>query len=137
MTAATSTWGASWGTSWLTSWNRDAAEPDVVTSHGGSWNKDWAKVYGPEKREHDIERAKKAKAKEVAKAIRVIKAAEHVPPSVQEAKHIVHAMPVKRSLTADLMADKQVKVEVMTAYYEYVRWLQKDEADIAAILRLL
>jgi len=74
------------------------------------WNKKWAKTYGPEKDEYQRElevKAKKAKKKEVVKAITVIKAAEYLPPEMEPIKKIIHVKLAKQALAIHLMANQK------------------------------
>lgn len=95
-------------------------------SHGTTWNKNWAQEYGP-----DVDRAKKAKRKDVQKAIKALREAPELEP-IEEAQEIA-----KRSLAKDLAAGSADLITVMTAYYALKRWKKRKENEIATLLLLM
>lgn len=96
-----------------------------------SWNPNWAKQYGPEAR--DAKEDKEA----VKEAIEAFKAAEYVPPQLEEIKEIVH----KRSLVDELNDYKPdtdyYLVYLMEAYFYFCDWRKKDDEAIAIALLMM
>jgi len=107
------------------------ASDDAITSSGRvsagtSWNKDWAKDYGP-----DAARARAAEKKQVQNAITTLSRAPEIAP-IAEAQAIA-----KRSLPTELMGKSADKMTVMLAYYEYLRWQRRKRADDERAAELL
>lgn len=100
-------------------------------SAGTSWNPRWSEVYGP-----DAERAKLDK-KIIARAMKTLREADHVPPALERAKEIVHT----RSLAAELEAvrpDTQyLIVEVLIAYFVFLAWRSRDDEAIATAILMV
>jgi len=114
-----------WGVGkWCTA--RWGVEPAVIMAAGTSWNPNWATDYGP-----DVDRAKKAKKKEVQAAIKTL-ASEVVDEHFEEAQESA----AKHPLASDLMKHQDELIQVMTAYYAWQRRM-KDEDDVAALLLLI
>jgi len=101
-------------------------EPAVIMAAGTSWNPNWATDYGP-----DVDRAKKAKKKEVQAALGALATAE-LPEHFEEAQESA----AKHPLASDLMKHQDELIQVMTAYYAWQRRM-KDEDDVAALLLLI
>jgi hypothetical protein len=119
-----------------------------------SWNKDWAKTYGPNRI-----KAKAAKKKEIKRAVKVLSEINYIPPHFEDAIDILgqikgDSMDVllnkanKRAqnnidnmlydyVAAKLRQDEENRLLIMVTYYEFQLWRQRDEDDIAAILMLI
>lgn len=104
--------------------------PEPIVTSGafrgfGTWNRDWAKDYGP-----DVDKAKIAKLDEVQEAIDVL-SNQSLPEYFEDAQEIIE----KRPLATELIKRKPEMINVMTAYYNYKRW-QKKRNETAILLLL-
>ncbi len=116
----TSAWGNSWGNSWGASWgfvaftSSGGDASSTYVSAGTAWNPSWSSDYGP-----DVDRAKKADREEVAAAVETLSAAPDLEP-IEAAQELA-----RRSLASEMMSEEADKVVLLTAYYEYQRFVKR------------
>ena len=97
-----------------------------IPVNGTSRNKNWSRDYGP-----DVDRAKKAKKKEVQKAIDTLADAEGLPVYFEAAEDIIEDKSLAKALSEDQ------KIVVMTSYYAYLRRKSIKDEEVAIALLLM